>query len=160
MNPFERMQLQQTRRAFLGRAATGVGSIALASLMSPIAALAAGRPTSKPQAGKWRGILNPPHFAPKAKRVIFLCMAGGPSHLETLDYKPKLAELHGQPMPESFTKGQQIAQLQGAKKLTCMAPQYPFVRCGRSGQEISKLFRYIPEIADDICIIRSLKTEA
>ena len=62
-------------------------------------------------------------------------MAGGPSHLETLDYKPKLAEMHGQPMPESYTKGQPIAQLQGAK-LTCFAPQHPFVKCGKNGQEI------------------------
>ena len=62
-------------------------------------------------------------------------MAGGPSHLETFDYKPKLAEMNGQPMPESFTKGQPIAQLQGAK-LTCFAPQHPFKKCGKSGQEI------------------------
>ena len=100
-----------------------------------------------------------PHFAPKAKRVIFLCMAGGPSHLETLDYKPKLAEMHGQPMPESFTKGQPIAQLQGNKKLTCLAPQHPFERFGESGQQICSKFPHIGSIADDICIIRSMKTE-
>jgi hypothetical protein len=70
-----------------------------------------------------------------------------------------LAELSGQPMPESYTKGQPIAQLQG-KKLTCMAPQYPFDRHGKSGQEISQVFRHIPEVADEICIIRSMKTEA
>ena len=108
---------------------------------------------------RWAGVVDPLHFAPKAKRVIFLCMAGGPSHLETFDYKPKLAELSGQPMPESYTKGQPIAQLQG-KKLTCMAPQYPFHKHGESGQEISEVFQHIPEIADDICILRSMKTEA
>ena len=67
------------------------------------------------------GAINPRHFAPKAKRVIYLYMAGGPSHLETLDYKPKLAEMSGKPMPESFTKGQPIAQLQG-QALKCLAP--------------------------------------
>ncbi len=76
------------------------------------------RPARSPAS---RGIVNPLHFAPKAKRVIFLCMAGGPSQLETFDYKPKLAAMHGQPMPESFTKGQPIAQLQG-KELRCLRP--------------------------------------
>ena len=94
------------RRAFLGQAGVGLGSAALASLLgrerrSVRGSRACGR------AGTSRII------APRAKRVIFLCMAGGPSHLETFDYKPKLAELDGQPMPESFTKGQPIAQLQG-----------------------------------------------
>jgi hypothetical protein len=67
--------------------------------------------------------------------VIFLYQAGGPSHLETLDYKPKLAEMHGKPMPESFTRGQQIAQLQN-QRLVCFGPQFKFKRFGKSGQEI------------------------
>ena len=102
---------------------------------------------------------QPLHFAPRAKRVIYLYMAGGPSHLETFDYKPKLAEMHGQPMPESFTKGQPIAQLQG-RKLTCLAPQHPFEQCGKSGQEISSVFPQLAEVADEMCIVRSLHTEA
>ena len=71
--------------------------------------------------------------------MIFLYQAGGPSHLETFDYKPKLADMNGKPMPESFTKGQQIAQLQG-KKLICFGPQYGFQKFGKSGQEICELF--------------------
>jgi hypothetical protein len=94
-----------------------------------------------------------------AKRVIYLTMAGGPSHLETFDYKPKLAELNGQPMPESITKGQPIAQLQGAK-LVCLAPQHPFHKVGRSGQEISTIFPHLARVADELCIIRSLRTQA
>jgi hypothetical protein len=94
----------------------------------------------------------------RAKQVIFLCMAGGPSHLETLDYKPKLAEMHGKPMPESFTAGQPIAQLQG-QQLTCFGPQHPFRTFGASGQSICSLFPYFGQIADDICIVRSLRTE-
>src|SRR5437870_11273981 len=157
MNPLERLLLQQTRRTFLSRTATSIGSIALASMLNPRTLLAEGK---RAKAEKWRGVINPLHFAPKAKRVIFLCMAGGPSHLETFDPKPRLAALHGQPMPESFTKGQQVAQLQGAK-LNCFAPQHPFQKCGQSGLEISTVF---PELAakcaDELCVIRSMHTDA
>ena len=104
------------------------------------------------------GAINPLHFPAKAKRVIFLYQAGGPSHLETFDYKPKLAQMSGQGMPESFTKGQQIAQLQG-KALKCFGPQYGFRKFGKSGQEICELFPHIGSVADDICIVRSLWTE-
>src|SRR5436189_3287866 len=86
-------------------------------------------------------------------------MAGGPSHLETFDYKPKLAEMHGKPMPESLTKGKQIAQLQG-KELLCYGPQLKFKRFGKSGAEICELFRHMGSVVDDLCIIRSMTTEA
>ena len=108
---------------------------------------------------KWNGLVSPRHVPPKAKRVIFLYMAGGPSHLETFDHRPQLTKLPGQPMPESFTKGQPIAQLQG-KKLTCMAPQHRFRKCGDSGIEISTAFEHLPQVADELCIVRSLRTEA
>src|SRR5205814_7464593 len=106
-----------------------------------------------------KGVVQPFHAPPKAKRVIWLYQAGGPSHLETFDYRPVLKEQHGQPMPESITKGQPIAQLQGAK-LTCFAPQWGFKKHGKSGQEMNELFTHLPEVADDLCIVRSLKTEA
>ncbi len=152
----ERIQLQLARRAFLGRASAGLGTLALASLADPT--LFGGRAFAA-TADRWRGVVSPPHVAPRAKRVIFLYMSGGPSHLETFDPKPQLARLHGQPMPESFTRGQPIAQLQG-QKLTCLAPQFGFRRHGRSGQEISDVLPHTARIADDICIIRSMKTEA
>jgi hypothetical protein len=157
MMTLEEMKLRMTRRSFFNRTATGIGSIALASLLNPGLLLAAN--TSSAKAGlKWRGVVNPLHFAPKAKRVILLGMAGGPSHLETFDNKPKLAELHGKPMPESFTKGQQVAQLQG-KPLNCFAPQFPFAKYGKSGQEMTSVLPHISTIADDICIIRSMHTD-
>jgi hypothetical protein len=143
---------QLLRRSFLSHTACGMGAAALAALLKRDAAAADGPPDS-------RGIVNPLHQVPKAKRVIFLTMAGGPSHLESLDYKPKLAEMHGQPMPESFTKGQPIAQLQGAQ-LKCFAPQHPFKKYGQSGQEICELFPFVGSAADEICIIRSLRTQA
>src|SRR5207302_403483 len=92
-------------------------------------------------------------------RVIFLYMSGGPSHLETFDHKPTLAKLDGQLMPESFTSGQPIAQLQG-QKLYCLGPQAKFARHGSSGQMISELFPHTAKIADEMCIIRSMKTDA
>ena len=150
--------LAASRRAFLGRSAAGVGGAALAALLNGwVGTGRAGRAADAALAT--RGVLNPLHFAPKAKRIIVLTMAGGPSHLETFDYKPKLGELHGKPMPESFTKGQPIAQLQG-NALNCFGPQHSFKKFGKSGQQISEIFPQIGEIADEICIINSLRTEA
>jgi hypothetical protein len=160
MNPFYEHQLRLTRRALFGNAARGIGALALASLVDP--ALLSAAPTPPPgaaKAEKWLGVVRPTHYRQRIKRVIHLCMAGGPSHLETLDYKPKLAEMHGKPMPESFTKGQPIAQLQG-QKLNCFGPQYPFQRFGKGGTEICSLFPHFGSIADDLCVIRSLTTEA
>jgi hypothetical protein len=152
MNSPENLARFINRRAFLGRTATGIGTLALGSLLNP--RLLAGAD----QSGAWRGIVQPPHFAPRAKRIIHLYMAGGPSHLETFDFKPKLKELAGKPMPESFTKGQQIAQLQG-KDLKCFGPQYEFKKAGGSGQEMTELFPNLARVADDICIIRSMHTD-
>ena len=133
------------RRSFLRNGLSGVGLLALNALLD------------RRLFGS-TGVVNPLHHPAKAKRVIFLYQAGGPSHLETFDYKPKLAEMTGKPMPDSFTKGQQIAQLQG-QKLICFGPQHPFQKFGKSGQEICSLFPHIGGIADDICIVRSMWTE-
>jgi hypothetical protein len=142
------------RRAFLGRASLGLGSIALTGLLQSRLFAAT---SSQPLAGA-TGFVNPLHFAPKAKRVIFLCMAGGPSQFETFDEKPRLGAMHGEPMPESYTKGQPIAQLQG-QELRCYGPQVTFARHGESGQNISELLPHIASISDDICIVRSMQTE-
>ena len=123
------------RRAFLGTAGRGVGAVALASLLGRTDAAAAG------------GALTRLPLPRRAKRVIWLTMAGGPSHLETFDPKPKLAAMHGQPMPESFTKGQQLAQLQG-QKLICQGPQFRFRRHGRNGTELSELLPHLVRHAD------------
>src|SRR5581483_3244472 len=112
----------------------------------------------KPAGERWRGVVHPLPYKPRIKRVIHLYMSGGPSHLETFDNKQKLLEMSGKPMPESFTKGQQIAQLQGAK-LNCFGPQYGFKRYGKSGLEMSELFPYLGQVADELCIIRSMHTE-
>lgn len=154
---FQRLFLdqQRTRRVFLGRASQGLGLLALGSLLRPQSLQAAdigGTP-------KLAGSVVPLHFPPRAKRVIWLSMAGGPSHLETFDPKPKLAEMHGKPMPDSFTKGKQIAQLQG-QKLVCYGPQHPFKRFGKAGVELCELFKHIGSVSDEICWVRSMTTEA
>src|SRR5262245_61543117 len=164
MNDTPRQALERlTRRAFLGRAGAGLGAIALAELLHASQSAAAPlSPTPPPTGGGGAGVggvVNPLHFAPKARRVIWLYMAGGPSHLETLDYKPVLARMGGRPMPESYTRGQPIAQLQGAR-LVCFPPQHRFRRYGRSGQEIAEIFPHVGSVADELCIVRSLHTEA
>ena len=147
---------QNTRRSFLSQGVTGIGLTALASMLDNNLLTA---DQKKRKEIKSKGVVNPLHHAAKIKRVIFLCQAGGMSHLETFDYKPKLAELHNKPMPESYTKGQPIAQLQG-KKLNCFAPQHPFKKYGKSGNEICTIFPKLGEVADELCIIRSMKTDA
>ena len=143
---------QIQRRTFLSRSSVGLGAAALGSLLERDSAGADAKlPDIPGQAGF-------PHFEPKAKRVIFLCMAGGPSHLETFDYKPKLDEMNGQPMPESFTQGQPIAQLQG-KVLKVQGHLTKFKKHGQSGQLISDFLPWHAKMADDICIIRSMLTE-
>jgi hypothetical protein len=135
------------RRAFVKHAAHGIGAVAAASLMD------------SSHAATSSGVLAPLPLPQKAKRVIWLTMAGGPSQLETFDPKPKLAEMHGKPMPESLTKGQQLAQLQG-KPLICFGPQHPFAKYGSQQTEICSLFPNIGSILDDICLVRSMTTEA
>ncbi len=136
------------RRAFLSRAAYGMGGIALAGLFGGNA-----------NAGeRWRGVITTPQAPVKAKRIIHLCMAGGPSHLETFDFKQALKDLDGKPFPESFTKGQQLAQLQNAP-LKARGPSTEFKKWGKSGQEISTLLPHLGAIADDLCIVRSMHTE-
>ncbi len=137
---------QLRRRTFLGQSAFGLGAAALSTLIHDSADTAE------------QGLRNLPHFPSKAKRVIFLCMSGGPSHLETFDYKPELKKRDGQPMPESFTKGQPIAQLQG-QKLKVLGHLTNFSQYGESGQTISDFLPWTAKIADDITIVRSMVTE-
>jgi hypothetical protein len=146
------------RRSFLQTGGVSLGSMALADLLQTGQLQAKDRQDAQVQ--RWNGMLTPLPTAPKAKRIIWLYMAGGMTHIDTFDNKPKLAELHGTPMPESITKGQQIAQLQG-QRLTCFAPQHPFRQWGQSGQSLAEIWpRLGRHCADDMCIVRSLHTDA
>ncbi len=143
MSPFNPTAMN--RRAFFGTSGLSLGSAALTGLLGQESQAALS------MTGKSR-------FPAKAKRVIFLCMAGGPSHLETFDYKPQLDMLDGKAMPESFTKGQPIAQLQG-QALKVLGHQAKFQRYGESGQLISEFLPWTAKMADEISVIRSMKTE-
>ncbi|MCE2806741.1 MAG: DUF1501 domain-containing protein [Gemmataceae bacterium] len=146
---------QVGRRSFLRRGGLSLGSMALGNLLARdgVGLRAAG-------GGGTPGALGALHHTPRVKRVIWLYMAGGMSHLDTFDHKPTLVKLDGQPMPESVTKGKQIAQLQGSA-LKVFAPQHPFKEYGQSGQKISTVFPLLGEkCADQICLIRSLSTDA
>lgn len=136
------------RRTFLHRAGIGVGAAALGSMVESDAA---GADLNSGQSGF-------PQIPPRVKRVIFLCMAGGPSHLETFDYKPELERMDGKPMPASYTKGQPIAQLQG-RELKCQGPLVRFRPSGDSGTLISDFMPWHQKMADDICVIKSMVTE-
>jgi len=150
-------RIEQTlaRRSFLGSSSLGLGAVGLASLLNPTLVRSVSAEDGELLS---RGVVQPLHFPHRVKRVIFLCMAGGPTHLETFDHKPKLAEMDGQPMPTSFTAGQPIAQLQG-QQLVCLRPLARFQRWGQSGQHISEFLPHIGGIADDICIVRSMQTD-
>ncbi len=136
------------RRTFLNNTGLSFGSAALLSQLTRAEGLVE----------KYPGLSGFPHHAPKAKRVIFLCMSGGPSHLETFDYKPQLDKLNGKAMPESFTKGQPIAQLQG-QALKVQGHLTKFKKYGNSGQYISDFLPYHQKMADDITVLRSMVTE-
>jgi hypothetical protein len=148
-------RLRETRREFFGRAARGIGGLALMGMGGPGLLRAA---ATADEASPWPGVVQPLHFPARAKRLIYLYMAGGPSHLESFDHKPELARFDGQVMPASIVEGQPVAQLQG-QDLIAKGPMFSFARHGRSGQEISELFPHIAGVADDICIVRSMRTE-
>lgn len=143
------------RRTFLARTGLSLGGAALSTLLTRDGLTA---PAGLADDDHYPGAIVPRHHPPKAKSVIFLCLAGGPSHLETFDPKPKLAALDGQEMPESVTAGQPIAQLQG-KRLVCLGPRTKFSRYGECGAEVSDFFPKLGAIADSCAIVRSMVTE-
>ena len=141
-----------TRREFLTGAMHGAGTLGLAAL--------SGLLTRDAQAGTGTlsGVLHQPA---KAKRVIYLFMNGAPTHVDIFDHKPKLAEMHGQPVPESFIAGKRFSTMSGGVKGKLMlAPVQPFHRRGQCGAWVSDLMPYTARMADDLCIIRSMHTDA
>jgi hypothetical protein len=145
----------QTRRCFLQRSTTGLGALALASLLKEDVFAAASAPAL--QAG---GTIKTLHYTPKAKRVIYLFMSGAPSHIELFDPKPKLKELTGSELPKSVRGEQRITGMtSGQKQLLVVGSPFEFKAHGKCGSEISELLPNIAGIADDIAIIRSLHTD-
>ncbi|MEO1447943.1 MAG: DUF1501 domain-containing protein [Bacteroidota bacterium] len=151
-NPYFEHQSQVTRRHFLGKLSLGIGSLALGSLMVPD--LFKSKAAVDPLAGLT-------HFAPKAKRVIYLFQNGAPSQLESFDYKPILNKRFGEDLPESIRKGQRLTGMTAYQaKFPLVGSYYKFNQHGKSGAWVSEMFPHIASIVDDICIIRSMHTEA
>ena len=146
--------LNINRRKFLSRMSIGLGSAALGSLLIP--GLFEG--SAEEEAGFIPGI---PHFAPKAKRVIYLFQNGAPSQLETFDYKPTLNKMMGQDLPESIRQGQRLTGMtSGQKSFPLVGSYYKFNQHGQSGAWVSEIFPHMAKIVDDLCIVRSMHTEA
>src|SRR5438105_14038884 len=140
-----------SRRWFLEQCGVGLGAVALTHLLAE-GGFAADQSASDPLAPKQ------PHFAPKAKRVIFLFMAGAPSHLELFDYKPQLAKFNGTLPPPELVKGYRAAFINPSSKL--LGPKFKFAKHGRCGAELSEVLPYLSQAADDIAIVKSMVTHA
>ena len=149
----KKMQNDPTRRRFLLTTGHGMGAAALSSLWNP------GIIGSAQAAG---GLPGFPNFAPKAKRAIYLFFSGGPSHIDTFDYKPALREIHGKELPDSVRQGQRITGMtSGQKSFPCVAPMFEFERFGKHGTWVNKdLLPHTASIVDDITIIKTMNTEA
>ncbi len=151
--PDEAALIRQTRRHFLADCRIGLGRMALASLLasSPLAARGAGGTSGspfQPRAG---------HFPPRARRVIYLFMAGAPSQLDLFDYKPKLTELEGKPIPPSVIQGQRYAFIQ--PNAAVLGPRFRFARHGECGAELSEVLPHLARVVDHLAIIRSVHTD-
>ncbi len=147
--------LRQTRRHFFSRCGVGLGSIALADLMrgSAMGNDSSDAGNSNPLAPK------PTHFPARAKNVIFLFMAGGPSQLEMFDHKPKLTELSGQPIPQSFIEGKRFAFMDSSHRIDLLGSKRPFAQYGECGAYVSDLLPYTAKIVDQLTFIKTCKTD-
>jgi hypothetical protein len=155
MDELNKFRLQFTRRHFLEKAGLGLGGLALGSLMVP--GLFGGRKEEAPSALP----LGLPHFAPKAKRVIYLFQNGAPSQLESFDYKPLLTRMQGQDLPASIRMGQRLTGMtSNQEKFPLVGSAFGFSQHGQSGTWVSELFPHIASIVDDICVIRTVHTDA
>jgi len=153
MNPITENQLMVNRRQFFGRSAMGIGSAALGSL------LARDGQTAQ-SGGAFGGLGTLPHFAPKAKRVIYLFMNGAPTHTDLYDYKPLQQQLHGKPVPQEYVAGKRFSTMTGNPQGKLMlAPIEPFKQHGQSGAWVSNFMPHVAKAADDICFVKSMHTE-
>jgi hypothetical protein len=152
------LDLHFTRRQLFGLTARGIGIAALGSLLDPLLVAApAAQEARRPETG---GLGALPHFAPKARRVIFLHQSGGPSQLETFDYKPGLAKYQGTQIPDSVRMGQRVAQTMGQSSLPVARSPFGFSQHGQSGTWVSELLPHTARIVDDVTVIRTMYTDA
>ncbi len=158
MNPHLEAKVLHTRRQFFGRSAMGLGTAALASLLGREGWAAAGATPGRPKFG---GLPDLPHFAPKAKRVIYLFQNGAPSHVDLFDYKPKLREWHGRQIPDSLTGGKRFSTMTGDQVARPVLGEITkFAQHGKCGAWVSDFLPRTAEIVDDLCFVKSMYTEA
>jgi uncharacterized protein (DUF1501 family) len=144
--------LELTRRHFFRDCGVGLGKIALAGLLTDsLSCRLSARAEANPLAPKQ------PHFPPRAKRVIHLFMAGAPSHLDLFDHKPMLAKLEGKPLPPSVIGGQRYAFIRSDAGV--MGPRFKFKKAGQCGAELAEVLPHLAEVVDDICLVRSVRTD-
>lgn len=159
MNPLREAELVETRRHFFGRSATGIGAAALASLLNPSLFGATAGNVAAPTSMK--GLPGLPHFAPKAKRVIYLFMSGAPSQLDMWDYKPKMLDWFDKDLPDSVRNGQRITTMTSGQKRFPIAPsRFKFDRHGEHGAWVSELLPHTAGVVDDLAVIKTINTEA
>lgn len=162
MTPLLDHQRHLTRRTFFGKAATGVGTAALAWLLRRDGLGASPSGPALPTAPSGAaGALGLPHFAPRAKRIIYLFQNGAPTHVDLFDYKPALAQLHGRPVPDDYIAGKRFSTMTGkADGKLLLAPVEPFRQHGQSGAWVSEFLPHTARIVDDLCFVKSLHTDA
>lgn len=161
MQPLHDFSAMLTRRHFFGKSASAIGTAALATLLAPARGEDCNANAPSKVVSRVGGLVDIPHFAPKAKRVIYLFQSGGPSQIELFDDKPLLREKHGSELPDSVRMGQRLTGMtSGQKSFPLIAPKFKFVRHGKCGMQLGDLLPQTGKIADDICLIRSLHTEA
>ncbi|WP_165072967.1 DUF1501 domain-containing protein [Paludisphaera rhizosphaerae] len=158
MNPLEEYALSETRRQFFRRGGNAVGWAALAALLGREGRVLGGDVLAKPAA---HVPPIPTHFAPKAKRVVYLHMVGGPSQMDLFDYKPKMDAMYDKDLPESIRNGQRLTTMTSGQARFPIAPsKYKFQQHGESGMWVSEMLPYTAKMVDDLCFIRSMHTEA
>ena len=152
MNPLREYELVETRRHFFSRSATGIGTAALASLMNP---------NLFAEQQKQKAVEAGLHFAPKAKRVIYLFMSGAPSQLDTWDYKPKMKDWYDKDLPDSVRNGQRITTMTSGQKRFPIAPSiFKFNQHGEHGAWVSEILPHTAGVIDDLAVIKTINTEA
>src|SRR4051812_48205345 len=149
MHPLDEYRLAMTRRHFFARGAMGLGAAALTSLLPDRTSAAVG------------ALPGLPHFAPKAKHVIYLFMNGGPSQMDMWDYKPKMGEQFNRDLPESVRGGQRLTTMTSGQSRFPIAPsKYKFAQHGKCGRWVSELLPWTSKVVDDLAVVKTVWTEA
>jgi len=155
-HPIHQAQQLETRRQFFGRSSCGIGTLALASLLNQNLF-----GNDSADSATYGGLSGLPHFAPKAKRVIYLLQSGAPSQVDLFDYKPSLEKLHLTELPDSIRQGQRLTGMTaGQNKFPVVKSPWKFQQHGESGTWISELLPHMSKVVDDICVVKSMHTEA